>query len=189
MDNGPISLDLGLTKKERQAFSFEDAKSSDEIFPNKQTLEPPDKKTSNKLYYEAQVQVIRGQIGELENVRTTLGLSARKICQLLMVDPSAWNRWTKRGDTAPPHIYRTLQFYMIIQDKIPGLTPYYFLGRESANRIVADRISSERYENIQRQVQTLKKYLKILSGVFIGFIFLAAITLYFFIAAKYYFRQ
>ena len=46
-----------------------------------------------RMKYEAQVQVIRSRIGGLEVVRARLGLSQRKICQLLMVDPSAWNRW------------------------------------------------------------------------------------------------
>ncbi len=87
-------------------------------------------KSSHRIHYEAQVEVIRRQIGELESIREKLGLSQRKICQLLMVDPSAWTRWTKRGDEAPPHIYRALQWYMILQEKIPGLTPQYFVGKD-----------------------------------------------------------
>lgn len=86
-------------------------------------------KTSLRLIYEAQSQVIQKQIGDLESVREKLGLNARKICQLLMVDPSAWNRWTRPGATAPPHIWRALQWYMIVQEKLPGLTPQFFIER------------------------------------------------------------
>lgn len=86
-------------------------------------------KTSLRMVYEAQTLVIQKQIGDLESVRVRLGLSARKICQLLMVDPSAWNRWTRPGASAPPHIWRALQWYMIVQEKLPGLTPQFFIER------------------------------------------------------------
>jgi len=85
-------------------------------------------KTSQKMQYEAHVEVIRRQIGGLEEVRMKLGLSARKVCQLLLVDPSAWSRWKKEG--APPHIWRALQWYLSLQQQIPGLTPAYFLHRD-----------------------------------------------------------
>lgn len=80
-----------------------------------------------RMKYEAQVQVIRDRIGGLEVVRSRLGLSQRKICQLLLVDPSAWNRWLK-DDSAPPHIWRMLEWYLGLQDKLPGLSPNFFLG-------------------------------------------------------------
>jgi len=86
-------------------------------------------KTSNRMFYEAQVSVIQKQLGNLEKIRTDLGLSQRKICQLLMVDPSAWTRWQKENE-APPHIWRALQWYMTLQEKIPGLTPQYFIGKD-----------------------------------------------------------
>lgn len=85
-------------------------------------------KTSLRIQYEAQVRVIRSQIGDLEAVRIQLGLSQRKISQLLMVDPSSWTRWTKQGDEAPPSVWRALQWYMSLKEKIPGLTPQYFIG-------------------------------------------------------------
>ncbi len=86
-------------------------------------------KTSHRIKYEAEVEVIRRQIGDLEQIRLNLGLSRRKICQLLLVDPSAWTRWS-RSHTAPPHIYRALQWYMSLLEKIPGLSHHYFLGRD-----------------------------------------------------------
>lgn len=87
-------------------------------------------KTSTRIFYEAQVSVIQKQLGNLEKIRTDLGLSQRKICQLLMVDPSAWTRWNRNGEGAPPHVWRALQWYMTLQEKIPGLTPQYFIGKD-----------------------------------------------------------
>jgi len=87
-------------------------------------------KTSSRIFYEAQVSVIQKQLGNLEKIRTDLGLSQRKICQLLLVDPSAWTRWHRDGEEAPPHIWRALQWYMTLQEKIPGLTPQYFIGKD-----------------------------------------------------------
>lgn len=87
-------------------------------------------RTSLRLQYEAQGVVIRGQLGGLTGIRRRLGLSQRKMCQLLLVDPSAWTRWMKDESKVPPHIWRSLQWYAALQEKIPGLSPEYFLGRD-----------------------------------------------------------
>ncbi|MES3037484.1 MAG: hypothetical protein V4736_06205 [Bdellovibrionota bacterium] len=87
-----------------------------------------------RFYYEAQVQVIRKQIGSLENVASELGLSQRKLAQLLLVDPSAVTRWSRPGEEPPPHIWRALQWYMALREKVPGLTPQYFLASNSSIR-------------------------------------------------------
>ncbi len=102
-------------------------------------------KTSLRMQYEAQAKVIERQLGGIESVRLKLGLSQRKICQLLMVDPSAWSRWLKTS-AVPPHILRALQWYLIIQEKIPGLTPLYFIGKdpEVLHRVAMGRIEEEK---------------------------------------------
>lgn len=102
-------------------------------------------KTSLRMRYEAEAEVIKRQIGDLEKIRTNLGLSARKICQLLMVDPSAWNRWTKQGESAPPHIYRALQWFFIANEKLPGLTTQYFIGgnAEQTGQLAALKMREE----------------------------------------------
>lgn len=87
-------------------------------------------KSTGRMHYEAQVQVIKKQLGSLDMVRESLGLSQRRMCQLLMVDPSAWTRWQRPSEDAPPHIYRALQWYMTLKEKIPGLTPQYFIGKD-----------------------------------------------------------
>lgn len=122
-------------------------------------------KTSLRMHYEAQVSVIKSQCGDLEKIRQDLGLSARKISQLLMVDPSAWTRWTKKNDEAPPHIWRALQWYLIVRQKVPGLTPQYFIGQDpktlhekALNRIEIEkkeRLSSE--NQFKQQISELEK--------------------------------
>jgi hypothetical protein len=76
-------------------------------------------KTSLRMTYEAQAEVIKGQTGELEDIRLRLGLSARKMAQLLLVDPSAWTRWTKQGDQPPLLIWRALQWYLRLHEQNP----------------------------------------------------------------------
>lgn len=83
----------------------------------------PKAKTSLRFKYEAEASVIRKQTGELEEIRMNLGLSRRKMCQLLMVDPSSWTRWTRGEVPAPPHIYRALQWYLALIDKNPQWHP------------------------------------------------------------------
>src|ERR1700722_20019780 len=76
-------------------------------------------KSAVRMRYEAEVQFLKQQNGDLEEIREKLGLSRRKICQLLLVDPSAWTRWTAEGGEAPPHIYRALDWYLSILEKDP----------------------------------------------------------------------
>jgi len=78
-------------------------------------------KSSLRIKYEAETDIIKRTHGNLEAIRRQLGLSKRKMSQLLLVDPSAWTRWTNEGGEAPPHIYRALQWFLILQDKHPEL--------------------------------------------------------------------
>jgi transcriptional regulator with XRE-family HTH domain len=108
-------------------------------------------KTSLRMHYEAQVSVIQTQIGNLEEIRGSLGLSQRKMAQLLLVDPSTWTRWTKNGDEAPPHIWRALQWYSALKEKIPGLTPQYFIGSnpQALHQKALRELDNERQERQQ----------------------------------------
>ncbi len=74
-----------------------------------------------RLRYEAEAAVVRNQLGDLDEIRKLLGLSQRKISQMLLVDPSAWTRWTRPGSDAPPHIYRALEWLLLLEEKHPGL--------------------------------------------------------------------
>lgn len=83
----------------------------------KMPLEKP--RSSTRMRYEAEVGFLKKQNGNLDQIREKLGLSRRQICQLLLVDPSAWTRWTSPGGEAPPHIYRALDWYLSILEKDP----------------------------------------------------------------------
>ena len=84
-------------------------------------------KSSQRLRYESETAVLKKKIGGLEEIRHRLGLSQRKISQLLLVDPSAWTRWTRSGDDAPPIIYRALSWYLAVNDKYPALDVGFWL--------------------------------------------------------------
>lgn len=85
-------------------------------------------KTGLRMKYEAEVGAIINRIGDLETVRLNLGLSRRKICQLLMVDPSAWTRWSKPLNQAPPHVYRALEWYLALNEKYPQMGNAFWLS-------------------------------------------------------------
>lgn len=73
----------------------------------------------NRIKYESESLYIRTKLGGLENVQKTLGLSGRKICQLLLVDPSCWSRWQKDESKVPPSVWKTLEWYLILREKHP----------------------------------------------------------------------
>lgn len=77
-------------------------------------------RSSLRLKYQAEVEVIRKSLGDLESIRAQLGLSRRKICQLLLVDPSAWTRWVREPDRVPPHIYQALRWYIYWRETQSG---------------------------------------------------------------------
>jgi hypothetical protein len=80
----------------------------------------PRTKTSLRMRYEAEARVWLEGRGGLEGIRGLLGLSQRKMCQLLLVDPSAWTRWMKNPHMVPPHVVRSLQWYWELQQKNPA---------------------------------------------------------------------
>ncbi|MDG0816585.1 hypothetical protein [Bdellovibrio svalbardensis] len=140
-----------------------------EIGPSNESFqegeESPRSKTSLRMHYEAQVAVIRRQTGDLESVRLGLGLSQRKMAQLLMVDPSAWTRWVKQGDEAPPHIWRALQWFSALQEKIPGLTPHYFINQspQVLHQKALQELDQERSER-QQEHRNLQEKLDLISA-------------------------
>ncbi|MGZ3746938.1 MAG: hypothetical protein ACXWRE_06215 [Pseudobdellovibrionaceae bacterium] len=140
-----------------------------EKIPSPSFLEGPEgalegvrSKTSTRIFYDAQVSVIKKQLGNLEKIRSDLGLSQRKMSQLLMVDPSAWTRWNREGEEAPPHIWRALQWYMTLQEKIPGLTPQYFMGKDPQilHEKALSKIDEEKAhrEGLEKEIQLLKTF-------------------------------
>lgn len=95
------------------------------------TSETARAKSALRLKYEAESEVIQKKLGDLEAIRSQLGLSQRKMAQLLLVDPSAWTRWTKGGEQAPPHVFRMLQWYLALEEKYPALDVNFWLSTVS----------------------------------------------------------
>lgn len=165
-------------------------------------------KSPIRSHFDEEVDLIRKQIGTIEEVRIKLDLTARKMCQLLMVDPSAWNRWTTGITNPPPHIYRSLQWYMMLNDKLPGVDPRFFLPKKSFFRsaglqnnrgappdkienINKEEIAMTQYYQLQArsfelEIKSLKseldtfKRLLIISSVFIGILVLGGFIKLFF---------
>lgn len=107
-------------------------------------------KTALRIKYEAEASIIKKKIGDLEGIRKQLGLSQRKMCQLLMVDPSAWSRWTKGGGQVPPHIYRALQWYFALIEKSPEWHPLNtYLGAFRPPTSKAENKAEHLEENFQ----------------------------------------
>jgi len=114
-------------------------------------------KTSLRMKYEAEVVAFRKREGSLEDIRRKLGLSKRKIGQLLLVDPSAWTRWTKADGDAPPHIYRALEWYLLLQDKHPEYKSSLWLNAVSRPQISKHEIDAVRKELLDETKGELTK--------------------------------
>lgn len=78
---------------------------------------------SSRAFNLKSAEIIQSQIGDIEAVRKRIGLSKRKMCQLLLIDPSTWSRWTTGKTKPPPYVYRTLQWGLALMEKYPELHP------------------------------------------------------------------
>lgn len=74
-------------------------------------------KSPLSIRYAAEIKIFKAQHGGLEDIRKKLGFSRRRMCQLLMVDPSAWTRWTKDENRVPPHVYRALEWFIALNER------------------------------------------------------------------------
>jgi hypothetical protein len=110
-------------------------------------------KTSLRLKYEAEIAVLKKEIGTLEDVRIRLGFSRRKICQTLMVDPSAWTRWTADKGDAPPHIYQALKWYLDSKTHQSKRFEGYWEELKDENHNLQTQLS-----NLQIQMKKIKTF-------------------------------
>ena len=140
MESGSSTREKSRSKND----GFGDISGSDTEFSSAKA------KSSQRLRYEAEVEIIKRKLGSLDDIRNQLGLPQRKIAQLLLVDPSAWTRWTKSGEDAPPHIYRMLQWYLALQDKYPALDVGFWL------QSVARTAEPEQIARTERRLQELQ---------------------------------
>lgn len=114
-------------------------------------------KSSLRIRYEAETEVIRRKLGSLETIRGQLGISQRKMCQLLLVDPSAWSRWVREDEDAPPHIYRMLQWYLALQEKYPALDVNFWLSTVTrAQEPLRLEIQESKLAGVPDQIEVLQ---------------------------------
>lgn len=123
-----------LARHQKPGFFDANSSKSDEGLEAQSSKRTFRARSSLRLKYEAEVELIRRKIGELDEIRAQLGLSQRKMCQLLLVDPSAWTRWTRREEGAPPHVYRMLQWYLALEEKYPALDVNFWLQTVAQTR-------------------------------------------------------
>ncbi|MEK6554421.1 MAG: hypothetical protein AABZ31_04200 [Bdellovibrionota bacterium] len=97
---------------------------------------------------------IKHEIGSLTEIREALGLSQRKICQLLLVDPSAWTRWNKTE--APPHIYQALKWML----ELKKVNPEAIGPTDMSSRLDYVQSSTQsKIKELEAHVQTLERAL------------------------------
>ena len=119
-------------------------------------------KTSMRLKYEAEAQVILKKFGGLTAIKTELGLSQRKICQLLLVDPSSWSRWLQDESKTPPHILRALEWYMALMDKYPGFDINFWIHSTAKSASLAFEKTQKLEVELLAETIDLKKSIRLL---------------------------
>jgi transcriptional regulator with XRE-family HTH domain len=132
---------------------------------SKNELKSPDSvsksspKNKPKAQKQAEMEAIKDRLGSFSVIRKNLGLNQRKIAKLLLVDPSAVNRWEKAGGDAPAYIYRALEWYSLLQKKHPMMGNNFWLQLDSKE------IDSQNLEKIKSELKTeLKSELNLVSN-------------------------
>ena len=115
---------------------------------------PARARSSLRQRYEAEARVIERRIGGLEKAREMLGLSQRKMAQLLLVDPSAWTRWTQGAQGAPPHVWRALAWYLALQEKYPALDAAFWL--QGVARSTGPAVDEEMSRNLAANADEIR---------------------------------
>lgn len=131
-----------------------------ESFPSKNL---PDKGTSGsellspeirrKERYRLEVDFLREKIGPLEEVRAQLGLSQRKMSELLLVDPASWSRWVKKG-AAPGYIYKSLQWFLALRERHPEVATFAWLQTQSDEK--NSHYLEHEIQQLKAQIQDLQ---------------------------------
>ncbi len=119
-------------------------------------------KTSLRLKYEAESQMILKKFGGLSGIQSKLGLSQRKICKLLMVDPSSWSRWVLNESKTPPHILRACEWYLALMDKYPGFDVNFWLHSQGKTSSATLEKASELQKDFALESAELKIQVKLL---------------------------
>ncbi|MBK9294034.1 MAG: hypothetical protein IPM57_06250 [Oligoflexia bacterium] len=106
-------------------------------------------RSSRRLRHEAEADVFVKSMGDLEQIRQSLGLRPSQISEILKVHPSAWTRWVKEGK-APPHIYQMLQWYIELLSWRGQNSPI------TGTSIIQQRIRKELPESYLPEVEPLE---------------------------------
>ena len=124
-------------------------------------FEDTDKNTlSARERNELAASLIKKQIGDLEQVRALLGLNKKRMCELLLIDPSTWTRWTTGKTEPPPWLYRSLQWGVAVMDKYPEFHPLLINQKIVDSKGSNTNIDSG-YKDLAKEVSSIKKDLKI----------------------------
>ena len=117
-------------------------------------IENKHEKTKSRGRNEITASLIQKQIGDIEQVRASLGLNKKRMCELLLIDPSTWTRWTTGKTAPPPWLYRTLQWGLAVMDKHPEFHPLLIRQNTTANS------SSLEIKRLSAQINSVKKDLR-----------------------------
>lgn len=139
-------------------------------------------KSPFRMQYAAETKIFINQYGNLENIRQKLGFSRRKMCQLLLVDPSAWTRWMKDETKVPPHIYRALEWYLALNEK--ALTHPDLASIFTHRYRTPPQINDQKPGFLMAEIEALKAELKrqrLISLYTMGGLFMLGLSLGFFL--------
>lgn len=146
--------------------------------PSADAEKPLASASSLRMRYQAEAAIIQKKLGNLEDIRAELGLSKRKMAQLLLVDPSAWTRWTRNSpDGAPPHIFRSLQWYMALIEKHPEWHPQNSFNRLMRADAARNLASTKRVDQLEGELAQLRRQLGQLKKKLIYLVIVSALLL------------
>ena len=109
---------------------------------------------------ELTAKLIKKQIGDLEQIRLHMGLNKKRMCELLLLDPSTWTRWTTGKTEPPPWLYRTLQWGLAVMEKHPEFHP--LMIRQDGNTKVRENLINIEKSNkkLSEELFELRRKLK-----------------------------
>lgn len=105
---------------------------------------------------EITASMIKKQIGDIEQVRALMGLNKRKMCELLLIDPSTWTRWTTGKTNPPTWVYRTLQWGLAVMDKHPEFHP--LIKNQGVSEL--NRSNPKELKKLVNEIDDIKKDLQ-----------------------------
>lgn len=119
---------------------------------NAESALQPQKRIKLRDKYILERELIKKEFGSLNQILEKLGISQRRACQLLLVDPSAWTRWNK--SEAPPHVYQALKWLLHLKD----LKPQMIQAPDLSNRLdLVQKSSNSKFKQIEESISVLEK--------------------------------